>query len=159
MGQPKDEPGSSTPPTFGSSLVKEAETLGKFKGRIDTVLTKLKESPASKQNLSHQTVPEGTYGKNFTAATTMAQNYDKVRSRLEELSGLLGDRIEAMGIAAIIAERGYDSIDAEQAARLRELEKRAEEHYRKPADKGHGGESHDAGQGNDSGNSSGGSHL
>ncbi|MFC0598610.1 hypothetical protein [Streptomyces palmae] len=158
MGQPKDDAGS-TPPTFGSSLVKEAETLSKFKGRIDTVLTALQESAASKKNISHQTIPQHAYGKDFAAAKSMAEHYDKVRLRLEELSQFLGDRIEAMGIAAKIAERGYDSIDDDLAARLRELEKRAREHYRKPEDEGnsHGQDSPERGKG--SGNNSGGSQL
>ncbi|MEU2873639.1 hypothetical protein ABZ769_31310 [Streptomyces olivoreticuli] len=125
--------GDSEPRPFGgSNLAKEAETLTKFKSRIETIMSELEKSPASQKAISHQAISKGAYGTGFDSADKLAELYDKVHNRLQTLSQILGDQVESMGIAAVVAERGYDGIDAEQAARLRAIEERVRKNYHDP---------------------------
>ncbi|WP_413806866.1 hypothetical protein [Streptomyces sp. OE57] len=131
------EPGSEPQTPFGKKLVKEAETLAKFKKRLDKVLTDLDKSPASRKTISQQSITRDAYGSGtgFTSADDLANLYEKVHVRLETLSKSFGDQIEAMGLMAIVAERGFDGMDAEQARRMREIQARAQKYYRDPAEK------------------------
>ncbi|QKW52720.1 hypothetical protein [Streptomyces buecherae] len=127
----------------GADLAREAETLSYFKGKIDKILLDLESSPAAKSKIGDQTITRAAYGTGFSAADDLASMYDKVHGRLEKFSQTLGDQLEALGIAVQIADRGYDSIDAKQAARLREIQRRAREEYPatkqgQPADQGTG---------------------
>ncbi|MBD3010166.1 hypothetical protein [Streptomyces sp. 5-10] len=136
------EPGSEPQTPFGKRLVKEAETLAKFKKRLDKVLTDLDKSPASHKTISQQFITRDAYGSGtgFTSADDLANLYEKVHARLETLSKSFGDQIEAMGLMAIVAERGYDGMDAEQARRMREIQARTRKYYREPTEK-HAGQS------------------
>ncbi|MFE7116763.1 hypothetical protein ACFU99_15245 [Streptomyces sp. NPDC057654] len=116
---------------FGKNLVKEAETLAKFKSRVDKVLTDLEKSPASHKSIDHQTIPADAYGT-FDSAKKLAGKYAAVHERLSTLSKTLGDQIEAMGLTALAAEKGYEGLDAEQAARLRQIQAQAREQYQPP---------------------------
>ncbi|MER0246065.1 hypothetical protein AAHZ94_29645 [Streptomyces sp. HSW2009] len=109
----------------GPDLAREAETLSHFKGRIDEILRDLETSPAAKGKIGDQSITRAAYGTGFSAADDLASMYDKVHSRLEKFSQTLGEQLEALGIAVQIADRGYDSIDARQAARLKEIQARA----------------------------------
>lgn len=117
-----------------SDLKVEAETLASFKSRIDKILLDLEESPAARSKISDQTVAHAAFGAEFTAAADLAGAYEKLHARLEKFSRTLGDQLEALGIAVQISDRGYDSIDAEQAARLRAIQKRTSEYYGPTAD-------------------------
>lgn len=129
------EPGSEPQTPFGKRLVKEAETLARFKKRLDKVLTDLEKSPASRKTISEQAITRDAYGSGpgFTSSDDLANLYEKVHSRLENLAQSFGEQIEAMGLMAIVAERGYDGMDAEQARRMREIQARAWKYYRQPA--------------------------
>ncbi|MCC3766647.1 hypothetical protein [Streptomyces sp. UNOC14_S4] len=107
-----------------SDLAKEAETLTKFKGHIDKILENLEGSSSSVKSIADQKLSKDVYGS-FDTAKGLADLYEHVHERLKELSKTFGDQIEAMSIAALIADRGYDAIDAEQAARLKAIEERA----------------------------------
>ncbi|MEU3877009.1 MULTISPECIES: hypothetical protein [Streptomyces] len=126
----RDSAGQPASPSGGGHLAKEAETLTTFKNRIDEVLAKLEKSSASPKTIGDQKVPADTFGRNFGSAQQLAALYDKVHARLELLSKQFGDQVEAMGIAAVVAERGYDGVDADEAARMRAIQKRAGEYER-----------------------------
>ncbi|MGR3935593.1 hypothetical protein [Streptomyces sp. BRA346] len=117
-----------------ADLKVEAETLASFKSRIDKILLDLEESPAARSKISDQTVAHAAFGAEFTAAADLAGAYEKLHARLEKFSRTLGDQLEALGIAVQISDRGYDSVDAEQAARLRAIQKRTAEYYGPHAD-------------------------
>ncbi|MEV0266611.1 hypothetical protein AB0I49_35420 [Streptomyces sp. NPDC050617] len=116
---------------FGKNLVKEAETLAKFKSRVDKVLADLEKSPASQKSIDHLTIPASAYG-DFDSAKKLSTTYAAMHARLSTLSKIFGSQIEAMGLTALVAEKGYAGIDAEQAARLREIQAQASEHYQPP---------------------------
>lgn len=124
MGEAGARPGLNA----GSGISKKAETLAYFKKQLDKMLKDLEESPAAKSEISRHRIAAAAYGK-FPAAEELAGNYQKVHARLEELSQILGDQLEALGVTVQISDRGYDSVDAEQAARLREIHKRAQNYY------------------------------
>ncbi|MGW1197468.1 hypothetical protein ACWD4B_16760 [Streptomyces sp. NPDC002536] len=116
----------------GGYLAKEAETLTTFKGRIDELLAKLEKSSASPKAIGDRRISRDAYGRGFDSAHDLAGLYDKVHGRLQELSKLFGDQIEAVGLAALISDRGYDGVDAEQAARMRAIQESTQKQYRSP---------------------------
>ncbi|RLU96589.1 hypothetical protein CTZ27_16320 [Streptomyces griseocarneus] len=114
-----------------SDLAKEAETLTKFKGHIDKILENLEDSSSSVKSIADQKLPKDVYGS-FDTAKGLADLYEHVHGRLKELSQTFGDQIEAMSIAALIADRGYDAVDADQAARLKAIEERTRKYNPAP---------------------------
>ncbi|MGW1073953.1 hypothetical protein [Streptomyces sp. NPDC002537] len=115
-----------------SDLAKEAETLATFKGRIDKILENLEDSSSSLKSIADQTITKDAYGTGFDSAQHLAELYEQVHERLKTLSKTFGDQVEAMGLAALIADRGYDGIDAEQAARMRAIEERTRKFHKGP---------------------------
>ncbi|MEU3351360.1 hypothetical protein [Streptomyces sp. NPDC037389] len=113
-------------------LAKEAETLTTFKNRIDEVLADLEKSAASPKSMGDQKVAHDAFGRGFGSAEGLAALYDAVHARLETLSKVFGDQVEAMGLAAVIAERGYDGVDADEAARMRAIQERTHEYEHGP---------------------------
>lgn len=127
------EPGGPAPQSpFGKSMAKEAETLAKFKGRIDKVLSELEKSPASKKKIDEQTITRAAYGGKISSADDLSKLYDQVHEKLKSWSKIFGDQLEAMGIAALIAEKGIDGVDAEQKRRLQQIQAESMKNYRDP---------------------------
>ncbi|MES4908729.1 MULTISPECIES: hypothetical protein [unclassified Streptomyces] len=140
MAKPVD-PGGSVPQSdlFGKGMAKEAETLAKFKSRIDKVLSDLEKSPASKTKLDEQTISRAAYGDStLTSADKLSELYDQVHEKIKIYSKTFGDQLEAMGLTALIAEKGYDGVDAEQRRRMQEIQSEAQKYYRAP-NTGHSG--------------------
>ncbi|GHF74757.1 hypothetical protein GCM10010218_64780 [Streptomyces mashuensis] len=138
----------------GKYLGKDAETLSTFKGRIDSILRMLEDSQASQTSLDHRTIAKSAYGKDFHSAEVLHSVYETVHTRLKELSRVFGDQIEAAGLAALVADRGYDGVDAEQEARMRAIQERTERHFRE-AQKHSGGHGNDKGAGSKDGKKAG----
>ncbi|MEU0810433.1 hypothetical protein [Streptomyces sp. NPDC005970] len=126
------EPGGSVQSPFGKGMAKEAETLAKFKSRIDKVLSDLEKSPASKKTIDEQTITRAAYGGSIDSAGDLSKLYDDVHEKLKNWSKIFGDQLEAMGITALIAEKGIDGVDAEQRRRLQEIQAEAAKNYRDP---------------------------
>ncbi|MDT0547191.1 MULTISPECIES: hypothetical protein [Streptomyces] len=121
---------------FGKGMAKGAETLAKFKGRIDKILSDLENSPASQKKFDEQIITRAAYGAQLKkvewSADSLAKSYDTVHENLKAWSKIFGDQIEAMGLAALIAEKGYDAIDADQRRRMQEIQAEAAKYYRDP---------------------------
>lgn len=129
--------GSGYTPSGEGKLAKEPLTLKSFQGRIDAAIEKLEKSKASSKSMGDQKVSGEAFGVGFGSAHDVAGLYDKVHERLLALSKVFSDQLEATGLAAVIAERGYDGIDAEEAEKLRAIQKRAQEYERgRPGDAG-----------------------
>ncbi len=94
----------------GKGLDYQAETLIAFKGRIDEILGQLRKSPASHKSISEQALAPDAYGTGFSAAQDLSALYDKVHTRLEALSKLFGEQLEALGIATEIVDKGYGNV-------------------------------------------------
>ncbi|MFD5328650.1 hypothetical protein [Streptomyces sp. NPDC127092] len=106
-------------------------TLLTFQTRMQKLVDELKGSPAEHTKIGEQKVTAASYGTGFSAATELHGAYEKVRTRLEELTKIFGETIEAMGIRAQIADKGYASVDQEERERFQEITKRAQDDYEK----------------------------
>ncbi|WP_053161250.1 hypothetical protein [Streptomyces caatingaensis] len=100
------------------------DSLQGFKKRVDRLLHDLDASAASHKHISDQKVPQAAYGT-FEEAQQLSKAYDKVHAQLELLSRMLGDQLEAMGIAVDMADRDYKGVDHEHAARLAAIQKQS----------------------------------
>ncbi|MGK5496830.1 hypothetical protein [Streptomyces sp. URMC 125] len=124
----------------GKDLSYEAESLASFKGRIDTILRELEGSPASHRQISSQDITPDAYGTGFSAAADLSSLYDKVHTRLQDLSRLFGDQLEALGIATQIVDKGYQNLEADQVRRYQTIQERVEEYSQARQDGGSGPE-------------------
>ncbi|MFF4173952.1 hypothetical protein [Streptomyces sp. NPDC001744] len=101
-------------------------TLQTFQTRMQKLLDELKSSPAEHTKIGEQRITPDAYGTGFAAATELHGAYDKVRTRLEELTRIFGETIEAMGIRARIADKGYSGVDEEERQRFAAIQKSVE---------------------------------
>ncbi|WP_023586249.1 hypothetical protein [Streptomyces thermolilacinus] len=125
----------------GKDLDVKGVTLQTFKNRVDEILRTLAESPAGHQQIGEQKVTADAYGTGFSAASDLHSGYEKVRTRLENLSKMFGETIEALGIAVQVADKGYTGIDVDVKDRFKEIQKRNQEFYaaEKSKESGSGG--------------------
>ncbi|QKV92241.1 hypothetical protein HUT19_11195 [Streptomyces sp. NA02950] len=133
MSRPVD-PGSAPDTPFGKRLVKKAEKLVKLQERVERILTDLEKTPASKKQISEQSITRDAYGsgKEFTSADDLANLYEKVHADLDTLWKTFNDQIEAFGLMALVVDKSFNGLDAEQARRMQEIAERTREHYRDP---------------------------
>lgn len=105
--------GSGTP-----DVKAELETLTTFKNRIDAMLKDLDGSDASPEKVRQDRLQASHLGTGFGEADTLMKTYSHVHDRLETLSQLLADQIEAMSISVTGARDGYSNVDEEQRRRM-----------------------------------------
>ncbi|MFE5619004.1 hypothetical protein [Streptomyces sp. NPDC056470] len=123
-------------------------TLQSFYSRMQKLVEELKGSPAEHTKIGEQKVTAASYGTGFAAATELHSAYEKVRTRLEELTRTFGETIEGMGLAATIADKGYTGVDEEERQRYAAIQKRTQQEYReRHGEGGQGGQG--AGDGKD----------
>ncbi|MGW4727523.1 hypothetical protein [Streptomyces sp. NPDC004291] len=106
-------------------------TLQTFQTRMQKLLDELKGSPAEHKKIGEQKITPDAYGTGFAAATELHGAYDKVRTRLEELTKIFGETIEAMGINAQIADKGYSGVDEEERRRFAAIQKHVGDDHKK----------------------------
>ncbi|MCT2594698.1 hypothetical protein LHJ74_33110 [Streptomyces sp. N2-109] len=108
----------------------EAESLKTFKTRVDSVLTELETSAASKGKVSAEGgVHRAAFGGNFNEADALFKQYNRVHTLLTTLSQTLNDQIEAMGIAVLGSKNDFETLDDDQKRRFWEIQARSEERY------------------------------
>ncbi|MFE5736941.1 hypothetical protein [Streptomyces celluloflavus] len=122
----------AVPQGTGAGLAVEAETLGKFKKRVDDLLARLKQSDADAGTLGHRRIAPAAFGQGFAEAQGLATAYEKVLSQLEAFSKAFGDQIETLSIGSQVAEHGYEAIDADVKHHLAAIQRRTQELYRAP---------------------------
>lgn len=124
------------PPLYepgGPDLDAPGESLKSFKSRVDRLLMTLDGSPAAHGRITEQRVTAAAYGSaGFTEAVLLHATYSVVHLRLAQLSMMLGEQLEAMGITVDLADRGYEHVDHEYAARLNTIRERLQAVYRPP---------------------------
>ncbi|MFC7967853.1 hypothetical protein [Streptomyces cinereoruber] len=98
---------------------------------MQKLLDDLKGSPAEHTKIGEQKITPDAYGTGFAAATELHGAYDKVRTRLEELTKIFGETIEAMGINAQIADKGYSGVDEEERRRFAAIQKHVGDDHKK----------------------------
>ncbi|MEU8521477.1 hypothetical protein [Streptomyces sp. NBC_01216] len=107
-------------PALASTLY-DYESIADFKTRIDDLITKLNESPAGARNVAAEPVARtqfGGGGELWREASSVFGSYGTVLAKLKELSGILGDCLEGMGIAVVAASDGFAQVDEENRRRM-----------------------------------------
>ncbi|MGV9879308.1 hypothetical protein [Streptomyces sp. NPDC003006] len=103
-----------TAPSAGADVKRGLEALKTFRRRINTLLTEFEGSAAGPSNVGTQKVSRASFsgtGSAFPEADGLYSQYDQVHERLTSLSKMLGDQIEAMGIAVHGADVGFDNLE------------------------------------------------
>ncbi|MBT2450690.1 hypothetical protein J7F03_27190 [Streptomyces sp. ISL-43] len=116
-------------PARVSALRVEYESLTEYKKRVDGLLSKLNESPASDKKLADGTLPENSLGEGFPEAKRLFTAYTNVHTRLLTLSKGLADQIEGLGIAIQTAGRGFGDVDEETKRRMVAISEQARANY------------------------------
>ncbi|MCQ4210995.1 MULTISPECIES: hypothetical protein [Streptomyces] len=113
-------------------VVTELESFTKFQQRVDQLIKDLRESPAGPKKVGHEPLGRTKFGgghKGWHEADSMFTQYDTVIADLENLSSLLSDSIEAMGIAVLASHKGYDNVDDDVRRRLAAINAETTDHY------------------------------
>ncbi|MEU6114970.1 hypothetical protein ABZ840_10645 [Streptomyces sp. NPDC047117] len=113
--------------------------LRSLKKKVDGALRKLESSAGSKEKLRQEIIPAASFGaSSFGEAADLSRMYERVHTHLTNLSQTLGDQIEAMGIAVLGTQHGFETIDDDQKRRYHEIQTRTQdrydEHHAKPSD-------------------------
>nr|WSX51642.1 hypothetical protein OG409_23580 [Streptomyces sp. NBC_00974] len=120
--------GVALPGAVGAMAV-EYESMTAYKKRVDGLLSKLNESPASDKKLADGTLPTASVGEGFAEAKRLFTAYTNTHTQLLALSKGLADQIEALGIAIQTAGKGFGGVDEETQRRMLAISKQAEVHY------------------------------
>ncbi|QNE79380.1 hypothetical protein F0344_22710 [Streptomyces finlayi] len=111
-------------------LYTELQSFTKFRDRIDELLQDLKASPADAKKVGEDRVAPTEFGDvAWTEAQGLYGSYKTVITELENLSKMLSDSIEGMGIAVLASHKGYENMDEDIRARMRAISGSTEEHY------------------------------
>ncbi|MGA4839250.1 hypothetical protein [Streptomyces sp. G45] len=108
-------------PSSDADLKRGLEALKKFRRRIDTLLTEFEGSDGGASKVGHQKIARASFsgpGAPFPEADGLYSQYDRVHERLTSLSKMLGQQIEAMGIAVHGADVGFDNLEDELRQRF-----------------------------------------
>ncbi|MGG8407408.1 hypothetical protein ACM614_12690 [Streptomyces sp. 12297] len=115
--------------TQAQALAVEAESMTKYKQRVDELLDRLEGSQAAPAKLADGTLPSGDLGSGFGEADILSAAYDTVHTELKSLSKALAVQIEALSIAVESSRVGYQNMDDEVKERMRRLHADAEKRY------------------------------
>ncbi|CAM5457027.1 hypothetical protein SAVIM338S_02896 [Streptomyces avidinii] len=120
--------GVALPGAVGALAV-EYESMTAYKKRVDGLLAKLNESPASDKKLADGTLPTDSVGEGFAEAKRLYTAYTNTHTQLLALSKGLADQIEALGIAIRTAGKGFEHVDDDTKRRMLAISKEADAQY------------------------------
>ncbi|MET9377254.1 hypothetical protein ABZX98_24460 [Streptomyces sp. NPDC002992] len=112
-----------------ASVAHHSESMLEFKKGIDQLIVDLTESPAGPKNMSADPVSRNQFGGGGAAwaeASGIFTSYDNVLTQLTNLSALLGECLEAMGIAVVMSKNGMEQTDDDIRYRMLEISRRTE---------------------------------
>jgi hypothetical protein len=111
-------------PSGSKDLAVETESLVTFKQRVDGILSRLDDGPASHRRMSDQAISAASFGADFEMADHIHKAYQAVHDKLRTMSQMLGDHIDALSLTTDMARRGYQNVDQQQVDRLRAIQQR-----------------------------------
>ncbi|MER5850369.1 hypothetical protein ABT126_25815 [Streptomyces sp. NPDC002012] len=120
-------------PQAVGELVTELSSFTKFRDRIDGLLRDLKASPAGPGKVGEDAVLREKFGGGkgeWLEADSLHKSYSTVIEELEQLSKLLSDSIEGMGIAVLASHKGYEHVDLDVRHRMLAIQDNTEEHHK-----------------------------
>ncbi|MCX5406934.1 hypothetical protein OHA37_24055 [Streptomyces sp. NBC_00335] len=120
--------GVASPAALGALQV-EYESLTDYKKRVDGLLAKLVESPASDKKLADGTLPENSLGEGFAEAKRLFTAYSNVHTQLLALSKGLADQIEGLSFAIQTSHGGFEGVDEDTKRRMLAISKQADANY------------------------------
>ncbi|MGW2619947.1 hypothetical protein [Streptomyces sp. NPDC001500] len=101
-----------------------------FKKRVDELLLELDRSEAAPGKVGRDRLTRGQLGSaDFKEAQFLYDSYAAVHDELENLSKALSAQIEGMGLAVHASRVGYENLDGDIRARMREVNAQAEKYY------------------------------
>jgi hypothetical protein len=115
-----------------ADVMTELTSFTKFQKRIDELIRDLKKSPADSRQVGTDQPARVSFGGgdgSWGSADTLGTSHAKVISELENLSKLLSDSIEGMGIAVLASHKGYENVDADVRDRLHAITAEAKKNY------------------------------
>ncbi|WP_203645934.1 hypothetical protein [Streptomyces sp. SID14478] len=113
-------------------IVTELESFTKFQQRVDQLIKDLKGSPAGPKKVGEEALARHQFGGGdggFKEAAGLHTSYATVITELENLSSLLSDSIEGMGIAVMASHKGYANIDDDIRRRMQAISTETTKHY------------------------------
>ncbi|MFI0238917.1 hypothetical protein [Streptomyces sp. NPDC016845] len=113
-------------------IVTELESFTKFQQRVDQLIRDLSESQAGPKKVGQEAVERTKFGgghRGWYEAHEVFTQYDTVIADLENLSKLLSDSIEAMGIAVMASHKGYENVDMDVRRRMAAISAETTHHY------------------------------
>ena len=133
-----------------TDLVTELSSITAFQKRVDQLISDLKNSDAGSGKVGQEQLVRTQFGGGdgeWAEAAGLFTAYETVITELENLSKLLSDSMEGMGIAVLAAHKGYQNIDLDIRDRMAAISAETTEHYGGAYDPGlpqRGGTSRDA---------------
>lgn len=118
-------------PVMASALY-DPESMVKFKARIDQLIINLNGSPAGSKKVGAEPLGRGQFGGGggaWAEAAGLSTAYETVIDQLKQLSKLLADSLEGMGIAVVASKDGFEGLDDDIRRRMRAIHASAEKHY------------------------------
>ncbi|MFF3289811.1 hypothetical protein [Streptomyces sp. NPDC003023] len=115
-----------------ASMLYDAESMVSFKKRVDQLVIDLGDSPAAPDQVGTAYTKRNHFGGGdgaWAEAAGLNASYELVIERLKELSQLMGDCLEGMGIAVVSAKNGYADIDDDIRRRMLAIQHRTQRHY------------------------------
>lgn len=115
-----------------ASMLYDAESMVSFKKRVDQLLIDLGDSPAAPKQVGTAHTKRNHFGGGdgaWAEAAGLYASYELVVERLKELSQLMGDCLEGMGIAVVSAKNGYADIDDDIRRRMLAIQTHTQQHY------------------------------
>ena len=132
-----------------ASLGYDPESITSFKNRVDELIKNLKDSPAGSAKLDAEALSRSQFGgggPGWIEAAGLADAYTTVIDQLKQLSKLLADSLEGMGIAVVASKDGIEQLDDDIRRRMLAIERRAKAHYDSRHDQEDPGQHQDRGQ-------------
>ncbi|MGP3971967.1 hypothetical protein [Streptomyces sp. 6N223] len=108
-------------PVGQGDLVVEEMVLSDFTRVLDALMIKLGASDAAASELRGLDVTTTQAGGSIAEVSGLTSRYSTVLDRLRTLARVQRQAVDALGIATLISERGYEAVEEEQVARLRSL--------------------------------------
>ncbi|MFE3603073.1 hypothetical protein ACFXP3_17885 [Streptomyces sp. NPDC059096] len=115
-----------------ASLLYDAESMVDFKKRVDKLITNLNGSAAAPDKVGQEPVGRSHFGGDggaWAEANGLSAAYQSVIDQLKDLSQLLADSLEGMGIAVVSSKHGYEGEDDDIRTRMLAIQKNMKKHY------------------------------
>ncbi|MFC8760788.1 hypothetical protein ACFUAG_08735 [Streptomyces sp. NPDC057193] len=107
-----------------------SESMTEFKAGIDGLIEMLTSSEADKGKMQADPVTRNQFGGGGAAwaeAHGVYDSYSTVLSQLTQLSGLLKDCLEGLGIAVIASKDGFEQMDDDARRKMINIHQRTED--------------------------------